>query len=352
MVSTGRVSSQLTALLREAISSGQLVTGGYLPTVRDLSREHGLATRTVQRALGALEAEGLVVAEPRRGYRVLARANDPNRSLPLAYILSTDDPPARWDEMHMQLSACLQAAAAKHGWSLLAVSAGPEARVPIVMDKLRSARACGVVLDTLDTEMIAASARMGLPAVMVDAWLEDLTVDAVLQDNYRGGFLAAKHLLEQGHREICWFGNLTESSHARERFGGAAAALMTAGVSLTGMVAVNKQNMEAEAHALLGRANRPRAILALWRDIALCVAQAAQARGLVLGKDLDLVGWSIEELYEAGYRSRMPQNYAAPAVCWSAMTMAETALQRLVELRHRPGATSLRQHVPVRLRTS
>jgi len=351
MLATGRVSNHLTTVLREAIASGRFAAGEYLPTVRELSREHGLAIRTVQRALGSLEAAGLVAAEPRRGYRVLARANDPERSLPLAYILGSDDPPARWDEMHMQLSAGLQAAAAKHGWSLLAVAAGAEARVPAVMGKLRAARACGVVLDTLDSEMVAAATRIGLPAVMIDAWMEDLTVDAVLQDNYRGGFLAAQHLLQRGHRELCWFGNLSESAHARERFAGASAALIDAGARMSRVVATDRQGMDAAAHALLERADRPRAVLALWRDIALSLARAAQAHGLVLGTDLDLVGWSIEELYEPAYVAHLPQGFAAPAICWSAMTMAETALQRLVDLRQRPGTACLRQLVPVRLRT-
>ena len=58
---------QLAAILRDKITSGQLAPRAALPSLRDLADEHDLAVTTVQKALGALKDEGLVVTYPGRG---------------------------------------------------------------------------------------------------------------------------------------------------------------------------------------------------------------------------------------------------------------------------------------------
>lgn len=55
---------QLYALLRARIEGGELAPGARLPSITDLSQEHGLALTTVRKALDALKADGLVVTSP------------------------------------------------------------------------------------------------------------------------------------------------------------------------------------------------------------------------------------------------------------------------------------------------
>ena len=328
MPTIGRTSNKLSSQIRDQIRNGEMETSGYLPPIRELSREHGLAMRTVQRALGALEREGLIVSEPRRGYRVLARSHDPNRGMPLAFLLSSNIQPDSWDAFDAMLARAFQQAAVQRGWSMLALSTS-ERSVAEVIDQLRMARACGAVLDTLDPELIRAAAHLGLPVVMVDAWVEQTPVDAVLQDNYRGGFIAAEHLYRKGHRKIHWFGPLNDTPHGRERFGGAAAMLAAAGCAIApeSIVASARTSLDRDAMELLARPDRPRAILALFRDAALAIAKAARARGLDIGRDLDLVGWCVDELYEDGYKALMTEGRVPPAICWSMAEMSETALR-------------------------
>lgn len=58
---------QLAAILRERIASGELPPRSKLPTLAELAGEHDLAITTVQKAVGLLKDEGLVVAYPGRG---------------------------------------------------------------------------------------------------------------------------------------------------------------------------------------------------------------------------------------------------------------------------------------------
>ena len=59
---------QLSNLLRSQIESGQLA--GRIPSIKSLSQEYEVSTRTVERSLGTLKEEGLIVARVGRGFFV------------------------------------------------------------------------------------------------------------------------------------------------------------------------------------------------------------------------------------------------------------------------------------------
>jgi GntR family transcriptional regulator len=61
---------QLRVQLRSAILVGALAGGSPLPTIRQLAADLALAPNTVARAYRALEEEGLVVSQGRRGTMV------------------------------------------------------------------------------------------------------------------------------------------------------------------------------------------------------------------------------------------------------------------------------------------
>jgi GntR family transcriptional regulator len=64
---------ELAATLREAIERGQYPPGTTLPKQAELAQRHGVNINTVRRAVGVLEAEGLVTAVRRKGTVVRVR---------------------------------------------------------------------------------------------------------------------------------------------------------------------------------------------------------------------------------------------------------------------------------------
>jgi GntR family transcriptional regulator len=59
---------QLADLLREQVKSGELT--GRVPSVRTLAQEHGVSTRTAERALHVLQDEGVLVVLVGKGFYV------------------------------------------------------------------------------------------------------------------------------------------------------------------------------------------------------------------------------------------------------------------------------------------
>ena len=348
-VKSGRVAGKLATHLRTAIHGGAFRSGELLPTERELAAKHKLAVMTVRRALRSLEAEGLLAVEPRRGCRVLSAANDPQKGCPLAH-LHAYPADAALDNVQNHINPALQAAAARRGWSTLAAHLGGRSAAG-VLDQLRTARAWGLVLEATDPALLSLVQGSGLPAVMVNAWSEGAPFDAVLQDNYQGGFLAAQHLLALGHRKIAWFGPVAQSSFSRERLGGAAGALTAAGLALSLEPTVDTAGRELEGAAmeLLSRPDRPRAVLALWTDVAMALAAVARKLGLVPGRDLDMVGWALEERYDL-YRPNFGEGRVPPMITWRVEDLARAAVARLAERRADPGLPAMRIAVATRLR--
>jgi DNA-binding LacI/PurR family transcriptional regulator len=345
----GRVSGQLARQLRDHVHSGKVMSGDYLPTVRELCAEHGMSIETVQRAVHALEAEGLVAAEPGRGFRVLARANDPLRGCPLAYLSEVSAGGEAMTEFRSRLLGHLRDAAGARGWSLLAVQVGSQSPASVA-EQLKKQRAFAAAVDSDSAELLSALRDAGIPVLMLDAWVDGADHDAILQDGQGGGVLAVRHLVELGCRRLAWFGSVDGNAHTLDRLGGALSALCVEGLAFDAQVATDRSNDVDRARELLSRRDRPEAILALWQSDALALARAAADLKLEVGKDFRMVGWCPEELFDAQYAPGFGAGAVPPTITWSIRTMAETAVARLAERRENPTLAPLRVKVPVRLR--
>jgi LacI family transcriptional regulator len=347
----GRTAAGLCQLLKKQILSGRVAPGDLLPSVRKLSAEHGISCKTVHRALKLLAAEGLVASEPCRGYRVLAKAIDPNRGHPIAYVLSAQMAGEKWTGFNRLLLTSLQDAAARRGWSMLGAGAKGIAHEEVI-EQCRASRAWGVIIDVHSPHIVDLARKAGLTVVMIDAWHPDAGTDAIIQDGFRGGLLAGRYLAEKGHRRVAWFGPISASVHSMTRFGGAVNGLIRSGARLDPDLQVEtpeEDSMES-ARELLSRSDRPTAVLALWRERCLEIANAAREMGLELGKDLDVVGWIVDEQYHENYVLHFAGSPVPPAVVWDASTLAETAVARLAERRERPDLPPMRINIETRLR--
>lgn len=67
---------QVRRQIAEGASSGSLAAGHKLPTVRQLAEDLGIATNTVAKAYRALESDGLIETQGRRGTFIASRRLD------------------------------------------------------------------------------------------------------------------------------------------------------------------------------------------------------------------------------------------------------------------------------------
>jgi LacI family transcriptional regulator, galactose operon repressor len=152
---------------------------------------------------------------------------------------------------------------------------------------------------------VRALHRDQLPTVLVDvahALLPNVAIDDVA-----GGAMAARHLLDAGHRHIAFVGDVEDSPFAfassQRRLEGFARALGEAGVALPASY-VRRGPFSREAAVLLTRQllalrRPPTAIFAASDVQAFGVLDAAARAGLAVPGDLSVVGFDDIELAAA-----------------------------------------------------
>lgn len=349
---SSRSSGKLADRIRREIQRGAVVAGELLPSERVLAEEHGLSCRTVRRALKLLESEALIAAEKRRGYRVLGRANDPDKGCPFAFVFSSGGS-AEW--LMCRILAELQRAASRQRWSLLGVSLD-EQSVGEVIDHLRSTRASGVVIDSGNAELLEQIQRLGIPAVRIETQHPGIPMDAVVQDGISGGALAGEYIASRGHKRIAYIGNsLRNSIVATERLSGAFGGLAREGAWLTKELCVTVEGQDLDAAArkvrsMLSSRRPPTGVIALWQGMGMTVVRVAEELGLKVGRDLDVVSWSTEEDYADRFVPTFPKGMVPPAAVWRVADLAEMAVSRLMQRRANPGMPVVTTRIPMTLK--
>jgi DNA-binding LacI/PurR family transcriptional regulator len=159
-----------------------------------------------------------------------------------------------------------------------------------------------------DDPRFAAVRTRGLPFVLVE-YDDDPGAALVQIDDEAGATLAARHLVDLGHRDVAivsgYEAGLRTGPEALAgsrfhvqsgRLRGWRAGLEAGGVDWSGVTVSGAGGSDAAggaraAAALLDRADRPTAILALSDVQALGVIAAAAERGIVVPHDLSVVGF-------------------------------------------------------------
>ncbi len=145
----------------------------------------------------------------------------------------------------------------------------------------------------LDEQELAAS---GIPRVSA-GYREDLQMlNSVICDDRQGGYVVTKHLLELGHRRIGVISGPANFIGAMDgRLQGACDALAEYGLTLDpNLLTYGDFSIESGSHAaepLLQHTYRPTAIFAMNDRMALGAISKARELGLLVPKDLSVVGF-------------------------------------------------------------
>jgi LacI family transcriptional regulator len=164
------------------------------------------------------------------------------------------------------------------------------------LEVLRSRRVDGIIVLTgrLTDQALAACAA-SIPVVVTGRSLTAPGLASLNFDNFEGGRLATRHLLELGHRRIAFISGDPEHPDAIERLHGYRAALKAAGVKFERPLVVTGGFNEASGLDAVNRlvaAGTPfSAIFAANDEMAFGAALGLQRHGLRVPEDVSLVGF-------------------------------------------------------------
>jgi DNA-binding LacI/PurR family transcriptional regulator len=149
-------------------------------------------------------------------------------------------------------------------------------------------------------EAVPVLGRSPVPVVFIDVHTPSVAdMPRVIGDDVAGGALAARHLLELGHKAIAFVGDAVEDpfgfTSSRDRQEGLTRELGAAGVAIppewVGHGAHGRYEARDLARQMLAASRRPTAIFAASDTQALGVVAAARELGLHVPDDLSVIGF-------------------------------------------------------------
>lgn len=170
---------------------------------------------------------------------------------------------------------------------------------------LQAERTAGVLWfpatgDSIPAQMLN---EYGIPFVILDRIVGDFDFPAVITNNYHGGYLAAQHLIQLGHRRIGCIARPIDLYHSQERVRGFRAALSDYGVSIEEHYIVRGgfqiSDGRSAAHQLFNLAPPPSAIFTYNDFMAIGALRAAWDRQLGIPQDISIVGF--DDIPQASY---------------------------------------------------
>ncbi|MDP4493572.1 substrate-binding domain-containing protein [Vibrio sp. AH4] len=273
-----------------------------MATMKDIARLAGVSTSTVSHVINKSRfvsdeiAERVNNAAQQLNYApsALARSLKMNRTKTIGMLVTTSTNPFFGEVVKGVERSCYH-----KGYNLILCNTeGDNQRMKASINTLLQKRVDGLLLmcSTLEGERLDVFDRYpDIPVVVMD-WGPILFASDKIQDNsLQGGYMAAKHLIECGHREIgCITGPLIRHQ-AQMRYEGYKRALAEAGIAINPDWIV-ESDFECEGgyqafEKLYERGKLPSALFVCNDMMAMGVIQAANQRGLRIPDDLSLIGY-------------------------------------------------------------
>jgi DNA-binding LacI/PurR family transcriptional regulator len=276
-----------------------------IPSRNVLVRELGVSRTTVDRAISELIGEGVLYARDGSGTYVAERPGAAPARRPLS----------SWgvlvpDVRHYTYPGILRGIEHEAYDNGVVVIVGnienQAARQTTYLRNSLDSRVDGVVivparpnpaegLEEALSGMVRELARSGIPFVFCNRNPSGLEAPQVVSNDFHGGFLATRHLIERGYRRIAYIAH-PRYTISLNRYMGYASALACAGIPRDDSLVAFSESWDFEAPGrvemgrMLASADPPDAVVCFTDWIAKGAVEAVCERGLVPGRDVGIVG--------------------------------------------------------------
>lgn len=181
---------------------------------------------------------------------------------------------------------------------------------------------------TENRHMIDIINRNHIPLIFLGRDLPDTANDVVRCDDHQGGYLAAKRLIDEGHRHFLFVSGPWNSTSQTLRYNGFMQALSDFNISVGSLREVSFRNLQKAVHAnalreLLLPADYT-AVCSFSDQIAYAVMNALIQEGFRIPEDISIVGFDY-------LRQNMPHLPPLSSVSYQPdKSMADTAIELLL----------------------
>ncbi|MFY0762365.1 substrate-binding domain-containing protein [Metabacillus dongyingensis] len=155
-----------------------------------------------------------------------------------------------------------------------------------------------LILSHISTEYISKIISTGIPTVLIDHHSPYLQADSILTNNRFGAFMAVEHLIQLGHRDIAFVGNVDISPSYQERLEGYLLALRRYGIKPNeNFMLTNTQENQAEISLFLDNLqDQPSAWFCVNDGHGFLVSSVLQQRGFKVPENVSICSFDNGQL--------------------------------------------------------
>ena len=267
-------------------------------TMRDLGKRLGVSAVTVSKALagksGVSEAmrQKIIRLADELGY-VNPNAQPEHKEQGLdvgilipAHFFSTD---SFYAMLYKELVQCLTEAG---HFGLLELYSREMEQGLILPNLLRSRRVDALILlgqpDHAYTELLV---KQPLPVICMDFFDTAIQADMVVGDSAGGMAALTNHLVEQGHRDVAFYGTVRATSSIMERYLGYMAAMMAHDLPIRSEYLIPDRDAQGTLMPLVLPEKRPTALVCNCDWAARWAIDQLKGQGLRVPEDISIVGF-------------------------------------------------------------
>ncbi len=222
--------------LRDMILNGTYAPSAQLPTESELASGYAVSRQTVRQALENLRSDGLIYSVRGSGSFVAPGAGQSPDNRRIAVITTYFS-----EYIFPSILRGISDTTMERGYTLeLSATNNSISTERAVLNTIQKGSVAGVIVEGTKSALPNPNityyqnmAASGIPIVFIHSiypQLEGENIISVMVDDYRGGYLLAKRLIDSGHRRIgCIFKN--DDAQGLNRFAGVMAALVDTGTS-------------------------------------------------------------------------------------------------------------------------
>lgn len=295
-------SNQIKLQLMRYILDGRYEPGQSLPTIQILSETLKVSTKTVQKAIHALSAEGLIEARRGVGLRVKKIPVQAGRKREIGLIHANISADYHRSEPYPgEVVRALEKALNKEDYSLVPLPLATTDPLTIV-ETVTARNWSGAMLLEIDSDPLILELREArVPLVSMDYDAARHSIPSVIFDNIRGTFQATKLLIEHGHRAIAFLRPLLRNPFIGRnsfdwvetvRLEGYRLAMLDAGLPLVYRDYANSpEALQAVLLELFARRPAPSACVCVADWSACAIARLLMDMGYRIPDDVSITGF-------------------------------------------------------------
>lgn len=280
--------------LKRAITNKEYACDDLLPPESHFVNEYNVDRSTVRRALQLLVDEGYVEKRPGKGTVVICGGTQKvvkgnNESKTVGFLLASGN--AISEQFYSTLFCVMETELKALGHSIVYATLHDDDQT---LDLVSSLNLDGVVFVSRSADKhVQAVIDQDIPCVMINSTCPDMP--SILSDNRQGAYLAGKHLLDMGHRDLLVLAGIRSHVSNQERLEGFHRAMMEGGVCAEKCLTAESWSWESglqQVSAYLKETDTPpTAIFALNDRLAFGAMQAIHQLGLRVPHDISVMGY-------------------------------------------------------------